>query len=183
VFLRLSAALGTRRSETAALHWCDIDFDAGDVHVHRGLAPVETDTKRVTEKGTKTHANARLSIDEETVAILKRFRGTVLQIALACGIALDDDSYVFSPEPHGRVAFHPDHFSKKWDRLRRKLGMQTIRLHDFRHFHGTELAAAGVPMTVVRDRLRHSNLRTTSMYALDREAADAIGRALRAKDA
>jgi hypothetical protein len=39
-------------------------------------------------------------------------------------------------------------------------------------------------MTVVRDRLRHSNLRTTSMYAhgrraLDRVAADAIGDALK----
>ena len=30
VFLRLSAALGTRRGETAALRWCDIELDAGD---------------------------------------------------------------------------------------------------------------------------------------------------------
>jgi integrase len=53
-----------------------------------------------------------------------------------------------------------------------------------RHFPGTELASAGVPMTVVRDRLRHSNLRTTPMYAhgrraLDRVAADAIRDALK----
>ena len=72
------------------------------------------------------------------------------------------------------------------ERLRKRIGLTHLRLHDFRHFHGTELASAGVPMTVVRDRLRHSNLRTTSMYAhgrraLDRAAADAIGATLRAK--
>jgi len=184
VFLRLSAALGTRRGETAALHWCDIDLDAGDVHVHRGLAPVEADPRQVLEKGTKTHANARLAIDEETVATLQRFRVRAIENALAFGMAFNKDSYVFSPEPGGRVPWHPDHFGGQWERLRKKLGLDQIRLHDWRHFHGTELASAGVPMTVVRDRLRHSNIRTTSIYAhgrraLDRVAADAIGEALK----
>jgi len=165
------------------LHWCDVDLDNGEVHVHRALAPVERDPKQVLEKGTKTHANARLAIDEETVAVLRRFRAQAVEAAFACGAVLDDDTYVFSPEPDRCEPWHPDHFGKQWERLRKKLGMERIRLHDWRHFHGTELAAAGVPMTVVRDRLRHSNLRTTSMYAhsrraLDRDAADAIGRAL-----
>ena len=183
VFLRLSAALGTRRGETAALHWCDVDLEHGDVFVHRSLAPDEFDPTFVLEKDTKTHASARLAIDEETVAIVKHFRNEARQVALAFGIVLDDDAYVFSPHPSRLVPFHPDHFGHKWDRLRKKIGLAHVRLHDFRHFHGTELAAAGVPMTVVRDRLRHSNLRTTSMYAhlrraLDRVAADAIGDAL-----
>jgi integrase len=183
VFLRLSAALGTRRGETAALHWCDIDLDNGDVHVHRALAPVEADPRQVLEKGTKTHANARLAIDEETVTTLQRFRVRAIENALAFGLAFDDDSYVFSAEPGGRVPWHPDHFGGQWERLRKKLGLDHIRLHDWRHFHGTELASAGVPMTVVRDRLRHSNIRTTSIYAhgrraLDRDAATAIGKSL-----
>jgi integrase len=183
VFLRLSAALGTRRGETAALHWCDVDLDNAEIHVHRALAPVEDNRKQVLEKGTKTHATARLAIDEETVVVLRRFRAQAVEVALACGVPFDDDGYVFSPEPERRRPWHPDHFGKQWERLRKKLGMEHVRLHDWRHFHGTELAAAGVPMTVVRDRLRHSNLRTTSMYAhtrraLDRDAADVIGRSL-----
>ena len=186
VFLRLSAALGTRRGETAALRWCDVDLEHCDVHVHRALAPLEEDPKQVIEKGTKTHANARLAIDEETVAILKAYRVQCAEFALACGVGLDGDAYVFSPEPGGARPWHPDHFGKQWERLRKKIGLTHVRLHDFRHFHGTELASAGVPMTVVRDRLRHSNLRTTSMYAhsrraLDRAAADAIGATLRTK--
>jgi len=183
VFLRLSAALGTRRGETAALHWCDVDLDNAEIHVHRALAPVEENRTQVLEKGTKTHANARLAIDNETVVVLRRFRARAVKIALACGVPFDDGGYVFSPDPARRLPWHPDHFGKQWERLRKKLGMEHVRPHDWRHFHGTELAAAGVPMTVVRGRLRHSNLRTTSMYAhsrraLDRDAADVIGRAL-----
>ncbi len=170
VFLRLSAALGTRRGETAALRWCDVDLEHGDVHVHRALTPLEEDPKQVIEKGTKTHANARLAIDEETVAILKAYRAQCAELALAFGVGLDADAYVFSPEPGGAQPWHPDHFGKQWERLRKKIGLTHVRLHDFRHFHGTELASAGVPMTVVRDRLRHSNLRTTSMYAHGRRA-------------
>jgi len=187
VFLRLSAALGTRRGETAALRWCDVDLDAGDVHVHRALAPLESDQKQVLEKGTKTHASARLAIDTETVEILRRFRAGALRAALACGIALAADAYVFSQDVAGAVPWHPDHFGHQWARLRKKIGLEHVRLHDFRHFHGTELAAAGVPMTVVRDRLRHSDIRTTSVYAhgrraLDRAAAVAIGAALAVGD-
>ena len=74
LFLRLSAALGTRRGETAALRWCDVDLDAGDVHVHRALTRSRRNPSRSSRRGTKTHANARLSIDEETVAVLRRFR-------------------------------------------------------------------------------------------------------------
>jgi integrase len=38
VFLWLSVALGTRRSETCALRWGDIDFDNGAIRVCRSTA-------------------------------------------------------------------------------------------------------------------------------------------------
>jgi hypothetical protein len=37
LFLCLSAGLGTRRSETAALRWSDLDLEAGEIHVWRAL--------------------------------------------------------------------------------------------------------------------------------------------------
>ena len=82
---------------------------------------------------------------------------------------------MFSQDVAGAVPWHPDHFGHQWARLRKKIGLEHVRLHDFRHFHGTELAAAGVPMTVVRDRLRHSDIRTTSIYADGRRASDRGG--------
>ena len=71
------------------------------MHVHRALTPVESDPKRVIEKDTKTHANARLAIDDETVEILKAFRVAAIERALAVGIAFDDDTYVFTSVADG----------------------------------------------------------------------------------
>jgi integrase len=183
VFLRLSAAIGTRRSETAALHWSDVNLDAGHVLVHRALVLDDTQPTRVLEQGTKTQTAAHLALDAETISVLRDFRAAATQRAIACGVAFEPDSYVFSPEPDGSRPRHPDHFSKAWIRLRQNIGFGHVRLHDFRHFHGTELAAAGIPIPTVRDRLRHSDLRTTSIYThsgreLDRAAAEAIGRVL-----
>ena len=45
------------------------------------------------------------------------------------------------------------------------------RLHDVRHYHGTELADAGIPLTAVRDRLGHTSLVTTSIYVHVRRGA------------
>jgi integrase len=183
VFLWLSVALGTRRSETGALRWNDIDLESATVSVVHSLALDDRDPRQVLERDTKTHASAVLPIDDETVTLLRRFRATSLRRALACGVSMGRASYLFSAEPDGSAPRHPDHFSKAWARLRAAIGLEAVRLHDLRHFHGTELASAGVPMTAIRDRLRHSNLRTTSIYAhsrgdVDRAAAEAIGRVL-----
>jgi integrase len=183
VFLWLSVALGTRRSETCALRWGDVDFDRGAIKVCRTLALDDRDPRRVVVKDTKTHAIADLPIDEQTVTLLRRFRAVHLQRSLAIGVTPATDAYLFAVDVDGGSPRHPDHFSKAWIRLRKPLGLEGVRVHDIRHFHGTELAAAGVPLTAIRDRLRHSNIRTTSIYAhsrreVDREAANAIGRLL-----
>jgi len=58
-----------------------------------------------------------------------------------------------------------------------------VRLHDLRHFHGTMLVGAGVPLASVRDRLGHSSLTVTNIYVdgrpeWDRKSADIIGAVL-----
>ena len=66
--------------------------------------------------------------------------------------------------------------------LRAEVGVN-CRLHDLRHYHGTELADAGIPLTAVLDRLCHTSLATTSIYAHGRRvreqaAAEAIAKVL-----
>jgi integrase len=182
-FLRFSAAVGTRRGETCALRWCDLDLDAGEVMIRQSIAPDDTNPRAVVVKDTKTHARARLALDDVTVGVLDAHRGRCVERAAECDAVLADNSFVFSPVVNGSTPWNPGHFTSRWERLRERIGLEHVRLHDWRHYHGTELAAAGVPMTIVRDRLRHSNLRTTSIYAhgrraLDRAAADAIAKAL-----
>ena len=172
VFVWLSVALGTRRSETCALQWADVDLEGRAIRVCRTLALDDRDPRRVLAKGTKTHAIASLPIDEQTAALLRRFRTSRLRESLATGASLRANAHLFSADADGANPRHPDHFSKAWIRLRKPLGLEGVRLHDLRHFHGTELATAGVPLTAIRDRLRHSNLRTTSIYAHSRREVD-----------
>ena len=53
-------------------------------------------------------------------------------------------------------AIHPHAISQTFERIARRAGVTTIRLHDLRHTHGTLLIAAGVPVKVVSERLGHA---------------------------
>jgi integrase len=74
--------------------------------------------------------------------------------------------------------------TKDFIRLRNKVGLKEVRLHDLRHFSATRLLAAGIPIRTVSGRLGHANASTTlGVYAhfvqdSDREAADALGAVL-----
>lgn len=46
----------------------------------------------------------------------------------------------------------------------RRAGLPDIRFHDLRHSSATILAAAGVPMKVIQERLGHSDIWTTLMF-------------------
>ena len=98
------------------------------------------------------------------------------------GVSLPPEAFLFSPSPDGSAAWNPDRWTYAFVKLRAEVGL-TCRLHDLRHYHGTELADAGIPLTTVRDHLGHTSLATTSIYAhgrrvRDKAAADAIARVL-----
>jgi integrase len=180
VFLRVSVAAGTRRGETAALRWSDLDLENGAIAVQRALAPEELDGVRVSrggsvEKGTKTHQVRMISIDEGTVAALRGLYESRAVLARGVGAeGVDAESYVFSDDPAGAVPWKPDTLTKRFAVVRKRAGVTGVRLHDLRHYHGTMLADLGVPLSAVRDRLGHSDLRTTSIYAHGRRATDQV---------
>ena len=74
--------------------------------------------------------------------------------------------------------------TKRFVRLRARLGLDSVRLHDLRHFVATRMLAAGVPVPTVSGRLGHANSATTlNVYshfleASDRDAAEALGQLL-----
>ncbi len=63
-------------------------------------------------------------------------------------------------------------------RLRKRVGLPGVRLHDFRHFAASKLLAAGIPIRTVSGRLGHANFATTLgvdapfIQASDRDAAE-----------
>ncbi|MCY4560140.1 MAG: site-specific integrase [Chloroflexi bacterium] len=70
-----------------------------------------------------------------------------------------------------------------WNRVRREVGIEDVRIHDLRHTHASHAVMNGVPVPVVARLLGHSNVRMTLRYAHlgDREieaAAERVGKVM-----
>jgi len=181
VFVRLSAAAGSRRGEVTALRWRDVDLDAGEL-VFEHSAFKHPDTGEICLKDTKGHANRRIALDDATVDALRQHLLGLEEVARAFRVELGDDAFLFSPEPDGSRPWDPYHWTTAWRRLREKLHLPpTTRLHDLRHFAATHLLADGVDVKTVAGRLGHANAATTlNIYghfvpAADRVAATKMG--------
>jgi integrase len=184
-FLLLAASTGARRGELCGLQWKDIDFKAKTLNIARAV--VEAEHSKLVEKDTKTHASRRIALDAGTVKKLQEQRARCAARAAAVGVPLRDTAHVFSADADGRRAWAPNDVTKDFIRLRKKVGLDTVRLHDMRHFAATRLLAAGVPVRTVSGRLGHANAATTlGVYAhfveeSDREAAKKLGSLLTPK--
>jgi integrase len=178
-YLWVLAATGCRRGEACALRWSDLDLDAGEVRIRRSIAHAGG---RVYEKATKTHQSRRLALDLATVDELRTHRRRMRERALALGVALALDAYVFS-DPEGSP-WRPDVCTNRFGRLRESLGLSSVRLHDLRHFVASVLGDGGLPIATISTRLGHRDIATTlniythAMPATDQSAAAYLGSVL-----
>src|SRR5205085_5188736 len=99
-----------------------------------------------------------------------------------CEAELVADAYVFSRDVAGRLPWRPDSSATgRFAKLRKKVGLETVRLHDLRHYVATRLPAGGVPVRAVSERLGHATATTTlatyahAVPATDRRAALVMG--------
>jgi integrase len=178
-WLRVAAVTGARRGTLCALRWSDLDLDKGTVTFSRSLSVGD---EGLVVKGTKTGRPYPVALDQGTVGVLRSHRARAAERALACGVALPSDAYVFARPvpPDGSVPWHPDGATQRFARLRREAGVEGVRLHDLRHFVATRLLAGGVDARTVAGRLGHSSAKMVlDLYghfvpAADRVAAQRI---------
>ncbi|MEX0664752.1 MAG: site-specific integrase [Acidimicrobiia bacterium] len=174
--IRLAALTGARRGEVCGIRWSDIDLDAASLVIRRSI--VELD-HRLTAKDPKTHQVRRVSLDDETLAMLRSRRTAQAELALAIGVALVDEAYVCSEHPAGTEPLHPSMLSERFRRIARRLKVQA-RLHDLRHWHVTQALGAGLPVRDVAERVGHASARMTldvyghAIAGADRKAAEAV---------
>jgi integrase len=55
----------------------------------------------------------------------------------------------------------PNSVSQAWIKLRRKVGLPSIRFHDARHTHASIMLKAGIHPKIVQERLGHSSIQIT----------------------
>jgi hypothetical protein len=120
----------------------------------------------------KSGRSRTVALDEETVAVLKRWRTHQREERLQRGEAWTDSGYVFTREDGNPL--HPQLLSDAFERRVKAANLPAIRFHDLRDAHATLLLAAGVHPKVVQERLGHSGISITlDLYS--RCARDAGG--------
>ena len=178
-YVQLAASVGARRGTLVALRWRDVDLEDGTIRFEHAAA--ESMDGQV-EKGTKADRPYVVSIGSSTVEVLSAHRARQIEASLAVGASFGGDSYVFSDDG-GTTAWNLSWPSHAWRRYADKGGLGGIRLHDLRHTAASQMLMAGVPLSVVAERLgcTEGNVLRTYRHFIpgaDRGAADLMDRLL-----
>lgn len=173
--LHLEAVAGLRRAELAGLRWEDLA--EGAITIRRTV--VEGPGGLVVQEDTKSHRSRRIVLDPATLAVIEdhrlRWKDRCAELDVTFG------GFMFPRLADPTEHMTPGQISQRWRRNRIKLGLDGVRLHDFRHAMVTHLLDQGIPVHDVAARAGHANGNVTlAIYAHPttegaRRAGDAAG--------
>jgi integrase len=173
----LAMTTGARRHELCALRWTDVLIDEDGVAVLWIRRGISRNGEGVwAEMDTKTHQQRRVTLDPETVSVLREHRARVANRLHAAGLDLAEGAFVFSAEVDHSRFLHPGSVSQRYERLVDRLGIQTT-IHKLRHYSATELIKGGVDINTVAGRLGHGGGGTTTLKYYTGWVAEAEQRA------
>lgn len=173
--------LGLRQGEALGLRWSDVDLDARRLTVREAMQRVGR-----TEEGgglrwveTKSATSRRtIVLPRELVSLLREHQA---RQTLERGAGRWEEHNLVFCTRYGTPLDGPN-VTKYFQRLLRHAGLPRMRYHDLRHSAASFLAAQGVPITVAKEILGHSDIRLTAnvythvLDAAKEEAAAALDR-------
>lgn len=160
---RLLAYSGMRKGEALALNWNDVDFKENEIRINKALSRGKDNVLYI--KATKTRTARTLTMDPETMDILKMWKKQQQQQYQLLGFnTLQPNQPVFSNDQNN---FLQPTITRKWlEHVLNKYKLPKITTHGFRHTHCSILIEAGVAQKDVQDRLGHTDIKTTmNIYA------------------
>jgi integrase len=149
MFVWLAMVTGARRGELCALAWDRLDFAAGVLTIRSSIAQRGAKTW---EKETKTHQQRRITLDDQTLGLLRAYLRRCNERAAALGFELPPDARMFSLDLDGSSWLKPDSVSQRYAKMCARLGWD-MNIHQLRHYSATELIASGVDVRTVAGRL------------------------------
>jgi len=169
----LAMVTGARRGELCAMRWDRVDLTAGVLEIRTSIAQ---DGAKTWEKDTKTHQRRRITLDEQTVGLLRVYHARCVENAAVVGAELVNGARIFSAYPDGSTWLKPESVGQRYDRMCARLGWD-MNLHQLRHYSATELIAGGVDVRTVAGRLGHGGGGTTTLKVYSAFLAEADQRA------
>lgn len=175
---RFLLASQLRIGEALGLTWSLTDLDRRQVAVRQQWNSQQRAFTDVKSKRSRRN----VSLDEETVALLRRHRDQMQFVRNASILPWQDNDLVFHNDRGENLS--PVTVAKTLKRVCEEAGITVISPHVLRHTGATLLLRAGVPLHVVSRRLGHSSINVTAnIYAhvlpsQEGDAADRLGQLL-----
>lgn len=185
----VALALGLRKGEALGLTWDVIDFDARTLAVLQtldrlsGVRTARAGAGLVVGEPKTTRSRRTVPLPDVCVDALKTHRKRQVEERLAVGPAWHDTGFVFTTSVGTPI--DPRNLTNWFHTLTARAGLGRRRFHALRHSAVTLALAQGVPLEVVSRMVGHSSITVTAdvyahlVPALQRQAADAMDRALR----
>jgi integrase len=140
---------GLGASEVLALKWKDVDWLDCSFRVERSIV------NQIEDRTKTPNRDTRLPLDDDELLMLRAWRQQ--------SEFTEPDNYLFaSPHSAGEKPYHYTSYLWKIGIAAKKAGIPRITTHTFRHTYRAWGGTAGIPLLVMKDLMRHADVRTTA---------------------
>ena len=150
VYIRLLIETGLRRGEACGIHWDDIDFRNGSIHITHNLQ--YSKEMGVYETTPKSRAGRSVDIGDVTLTLLKQLREQQARTCISPYVFAKDGS----PEP-----MNPDTPTGYFRSFGKRYQIKDFHPHKLRHTMASLSITNGADMASVSERLGHSDVSVT----------------------
>lgn len=182
--LLFAARTGLRRGEVAGMAWSRVSTTDLLMLVELNIVRAGTVSggDALVVKEPKGRKALPIPIDEETAGAVLAQQEWQIEASRVVGTPIARDPWLWSVTPPFSRPLSPDTLTHWMAEACRDAGVRGVRLHDLRHFTGSQLgdavrAVAGASREDVRRMLRHAQASTTDRY-LHAEEDHAVRRRL-----
>ncbi len=152
LFVTLGMCLGLRFSEVLGLQWQDVDWEESQIYVRRGIVQ-----GRLGEVKTE-YSEAQVPLDPELGKLLRRWKAK-------SDFTAPQDWIFASPFAAGENPYFPTAIRRKVHAAAKRAGLTHLLKGEptkiFRHSYRSWLGATNTPMAIIKDLMRHADIRTT----------------------